>query len=99
MAHYKCYIEIVEKLTALPAGVRRAIINKPATTDRKADMAWRRLCAEHGIETGAVGILGARTDYDRLRYLEERVKELEARLVAAKARDPIEEHRRFHPRA
>lgn len=70
----------------IPADDRRRIMRRPATTDRAADMAWRRLCARHGISTGPRGISADRRAYAQGRRREERIESLQAQLADAEAR-------------
>ena len=83
--HYSVLQEAVKIASAIPHGDLISIINKPSTTDRKSDQAWRRLCEKHGIDTAPLGIKTA----DPLAYAREnstkhRLEETREKLAASK---------------
>ena len=80
------------------------ILDKPRGANKSADGCWRRTCAQWGIATTARGKKIKNPEYDRGRYLERRVKELQERLKQAEAKaltvlSPAAAHKKFHQRS
>lgn len=89
--HYSVLFEAAALLGSLSPEDRDLILSKPASTDRAADMAWRRLCRRHGIVTTARCVT-ERGDYQEVYRLRRRVADLEREL---QVKDRDESQRRL----
>lgn len=54
--NYKVFLEAMRMVHGIPMGDLDVIMNKPDSTDRKADQNWRKTCERNGIDSGPIGV-------------------------------------------
>lgn len=83
--HYKQFSLGCARAGMMPEKDRDAILAKPDSRDTAADYKWRKLCAKWNISTSAHGESKEQITYQQIRYLENRIQDLEQMLQEAKA--------------
>lgn len=54
--NYKVFFEAMKLVPEIPMGDLDIIMNKPDSTDRAADLKWRKTCERNGIDTSPIGV-------------------------------------------
>lgn len=84
--HYRELLSWWQRIVAIDPKDLAIIVNKPLSTDRRADSAWRTACAKYAVDTSATGLTEDRSTYQLVRRQQARIIELEARLKEAEER-------------
>jgi hypothetical protein len=79
--HYKVFAEAMKMAQEMPHEDLVVILAKPETTNRQADLAWRKTCARNGVDTSPLGSKTSDPErYERNYAAAERLQEAKAKI-------------------